>query len=50
MRTLARLYKWTPFEIDKLFLDDLDMYGLYYWEADAKEYIKDINKSMGVLR
>lgn len=43
IRTVARLYKWTVTEIRKLYLDDLDYRGLYYWYEDAKEYIKQIN-------
>jgi len=33
-------------DIDKLYLDDLDYYGLFYWYKDAKEYVKQINSAV----
>lgn len=47
MKTLARLYKWTPTYINSFYLDEIDEFGLYYWFEDAKEYIKQINNSLG---
>ncbi|MDA3816935.1 MAG: hypothetical protein PF486_06120 [Prolixibacteraceae bacterium] len=45
MRTIARKYRWAPYEMSKLFLDDLDMYGVFFWEWDAMEYDKEVQKS-----
>jgi hypothetical protein len=35
--------------IDELFIDELDHHGLLYWFEDAKDYIKQINKSFGAI-
>lgn len=32
-----------------MYVDDIDFEGLGYWYEDAKEYIKQINKSFGAL-
>jgi hypothetical protein len=47
IRTLARTYKWTPFEIGKLYIDDIDFEGLFYWFEDAKQYIDEIKTAAG---
>lgn len=33
-----------------MYLDAIDYEGLLYWYEDAKEYIKEINKSLGALQ
>ena len=50
VKSLARLYKWTPFEIAELYLDDADEFGILFWFEDAKDYINEINNSMGALK
>jgi hypothetical protein len=42
VRSIARTYYWNPFVIGKLFLDDIDKFGLFYWYNDAKEMAKEI--------
>ena len=49
VKTLARLYKWTPDYINSLYVDEIDEFGLMYWFEDAKDYIKQINNSGGAL-
>jgi site-specific recombinase len=49
IKSIKRLYKSSLDEIDKLFVDDHDHHGLIYWYEDAKDYIKQINNSMGGL-
>jgi len=45
VRTIARQFHWTPYEISELYLDDLDMYGVFFWENDVKEYEKELLKN-----
>jgi hypothetical protein len=40
--SVVRSYKWTPQEIENLYLDDADFFGLEYWYNDAVEYVKEI--------
>lgn len=32
-----------------MYVDDIDHEGLIFWYKDAEDYVKEINKSMGVL-
>jgi len=43
MKTIARIFRFSPGEIDKLFLDEQDHLGLYFWYNDAIAYIKEMN-------
>jgi hypothetical protein len=43
---VKRLYKSSIQEINKFYLDDADFQGLYFWNNDAKSYIKEIQKTM----
>ena len=49
IRSVVRLYKFTPDVIDRMFVDSEDYHGLEYWFEDAKEYVKEIEKSGGAL-
>lgn len=49
IKSIKRLYKCSLEEIDNMFVDDADHHGLIYWFEDAKDYIEQINKSMGAL-
>jgi len=40
--TVAGEFKWTPDQIDKLWLDDADYHGLIYWY----NYVKELNESL----
>jgi hypothetical protein len=42
--SIARTYFWTPWDIDRLFLDDLDEYGLFFWYNDAKQMSDELRK------
>ena len=42
IRSIARLYRWSVDKIEKLYLDDIDYKGLYYWYKDALEYNEQI--------
>jgi len=44
IKSVVRLYKFRPKDIDKLYLDDIDYHGIIYWFDDAKEYVKEIVK------
>jgi hypothetical protein len=46
---VKRLYKSSLKEISEMYADSIDYRGLYFWFEDAKEYIKEINKSLGSL-
>ena len=41
--SIARTYHWTPWEIEKLYVDDSDKYGLLFWYNDAKKMADEIN-------
>lgn len=41
---VKRLYKCGIEEINNMFVDDTDFEGLYFWNNDAKSYIKEIQK------
>lgn len=41
---VKRLYKSSIEEINNFYADDLDYQGLFFWNNDAKAYIKEINK------
>lgn len=32
-----------------MYVDDIDFEGLIFWQKDAEDYIKEINKSLGAL-
>lgn len=49
-KTVKRLYKSSIQEINAMYLDDIDFEGLFFWFNDAKDYIDQINKSMGALK
>ena len=35
--SVVRSYHWTPRQIDEMYLDDEDYYGLEYWYNDVME-------------
>jgi len=47
---VKRLYKSSIQEINNFYLDSIDFEGLYFWNEDAKLYIKEIEKSLGTLK
>jgi len=47
---VKRLYKSSIQEINNFYLDSIDFEGLYFWNEDAKMYIKEIEKSLGTLK
>lgn len=49
VKQVARVYKWAPTEIGKLYVDANGIDSLIFWYEDAIEYIKEINKSGGTL-
>jgi len=40
--SVARTYRWDPFVIEKLYLDNSDKYGLFFWYEDAKRMADEI--------
>lgn len=40
-------FKWSPKEIDELYIDDIDHHGLIYWYNHAVEMEKKHNKKNG---
>jgi hypothetical protein len=39
--TVARYFYFSPFHIDRLFLDNIDHLGLIYWYKDAMEQYQE---------
>jgi hypothetical protein len=39
---VANVYKWPMSEIEQYYLEDSTVYGLFFWQERAKEYIKNI--------
>jgi len=44
MRNVAIQFHWNPFILNRLYLDDLDELGLFFWERTAIEYNKPPKK------
>lgn len=42
---IADVYKWSVSEIEKLYLEDDNIYGLFFWEERARKYLEKIQKS-----
>jgi hypothetical protein len=42
LKSVVREYKFTPSDIDKLYLDDIDYHGLVYWYNDVLQIQKDL--------
>jgi hypothetical protein len=42
VKSIARTYHWTPFEIMKLYADNIDMYGLFFWYNDARDMEREM--------
>ncbi len=42
IKSVARVYRWTPEVIGNLYLDDADFFGLWYWYEDAKQMDNDL--------
>ena len=47
--SVKRLYKSSVEEIKEMYVDNIDFEGLEYWYEDSKDYIEQINKSLGAL-
>ena len=44
--SVVRNYNWTPhYILEKLYVDDYDVYGLVFWYNDAKEQNESIKNS-----
>lgn len=46
IKSIARVYRWTVADIERLFFDEIDYHGIIYWFNDAKEYIKQTNNAI----
>jgi len=42
IRSVVRVYGWTPKDFESLYLDDMDFFGLEYWFNDAVEFNNEI--------
>lgn len=40
IKSVVRFYHWSPNEIENLYLDDTDFFGLIYWYDDLHEMKK----------
>lgn len=47
IRSVVRVYGWTPKDCESLYLDDADFLGLEYWYNDAVEYNAQIANANG---
>jgi len=45
VKSVVRFHHWEPEKIDKLFMDDFDFKGLYYWYEDVKDYNRQLEES-----
>jgi len=39
---IVSAYKWAMSDIEKLYLSDSSVYGLFFWQERAKEYTEKI--------
>lgn len=44
IQTVASVFRWEPAVIGRLFLDDIDHYGIIYWYEAAKKLYPEIRK------
>jgi len=44
IKSVVRLYHFTPTDISKMYVDTVDYNGLEYWYNDAKDYNEEIKK------
>ena len=44
VRTVVREHHWSPTEIENLYLDDADFFGLMWWYNDILEVNEELNK------
>ncbi len=44
VKSVIREFKWSPFEIENLFIDDRDYLGLEYWYEDVKATSKKLTE------
>ncbi len=42
IKSVVRVYQWTPKDFESLYLDDADFFGLEYWFNDAGDYDQGI--------
>lgn len=42
MRNVASYYKWDPFVINDLYLDELDHLGLFFWNSEVERISKEM--------
>jgi len=43
----VRAHHWSPKEIENLYHDDADFFGIYYWYADVLEHVDQIRANGG---
>lgn len=39
---MVRFHNWSPFVVNKLYLDSIDHEGLYFWRDDVRKYNDEI--------
>jgi len=44
IKRIGQEYHWTPETIDKMFLDDLDHRGIYYWHYHIEKVIQSMKQ------
>lgn len=49
VRDIANVYKWPPQTIMALYLDNIDMESLFFWDEQAELYNKSITNSLNGL-
>ena len=45
IKTVVRALHWSPKEIENLYHDDADFFGLFYWYEDVRSHIGEIKNS-----
>ena len=44
VKTVVREHHWSMSEIERLYLDDADVFGLEYWYNDVKECVDKLKQ------
>lgn len=47
MKSIARVFHYSPFEMEQMYLDEIDHLGLIFWYNDSIEFQKEIAKQLG---
>jgi len=49
IRSVVRVYRWKPNDVENLYHDDADFFGLEYWFNDAIEMDDGIRAAASII-